>query len=39
MTRLYGRAEGKNRVYSSVKHRPEIKISLVSGLSINGLVG
>ena len=35
---LYGRAVGKNRAYGSVKHRPEIKFSLISGLSINGLV-
>ena len=38
MTMLYGRAVGKNRAYGSVKHRPEIKLSLISGLSINGLV-
>ena len=38
MIRLYGRAEGKNRVYDCVKHKPEIKMTLLSGLSINGLV-
>lgn len=39
MTRLYGRAEGRSRAYGAVKHRPEIKMSLVSGLSTCGLVG
>jgi transposase len=38
MIRLYGRAEGKNRVYDKVKHKAEIKLTLISGLSINGLV-
>jgi transposase len=38
MIRLYGRAEGKNRVYDKVKHKAEIKLTLISGLSIDGLV-
>lgn len=38
MIRLYGRAECKNRVYDKVKHKAEIKLTLISGLSINGLV-
>ena len=38
MTRLYGRSYGKNRVYDCVKDKPELKMTLISALSINGLV-
>lgn len=38
MLRLYGRAEGKNRVYDKVKNKANIKLTLISGLSINGLI-
>ena len=38
MTRLYSRSYGKNRVYDCVKDKPELKMTLISALSINGLV-
>ncbi len=38
MVRLYGRGEGKSRVYDKVKPKPEIKLTIISGLSIEGLI-